>query len=251
MRKTILTLLSAMLVLAACTGGSSQPEDGVTYLATDSTGFDLVEGSTASITFEDGHISLNTGCNTASGTATWSGSTLKTGEYAITEMGCEADLMTQEEIFMELLTSGPEVTRDGDTVRLSGTLSGGSRASVTFVERQATPLENTSWELDGLGTDDGQTLSALPEGVTSTLSFTDTEVLVEYGCNSGGGSVTIGADTLTFGELFSTMMMCPPEAMDVEQHVTEVLQGETTYTTAGPSLTITNGPISLQYRPAE
>lgn len=251
MRKILIALLGAAVLLTACSGGSSQPAEGVTYTATDSTGFDLVAGSSASIVFQDGHVSLNTGCNTATGEATWSGNTLKTGDYAITEMGCEEDLMTQEGLFVELLTNGPDVTRNGETLKLSGTLPDGKHVSVTFTEREQTPLENTHWELYGLGTDDGQTLTALPPAVSSTLAFTDTEVLVEYGCNSGGGPVTIDSDTLTFGELISTMMMCPPEAMDVEHHVTQVLQGETTYTTAGSSLTISNGPISLQYSPAE
>lgn len=251
MRKLFFALLSLTLLLSACAGGSSRPAKGVDYVATGAEGLDLVEGSTASIVFDGGGVGLGTGCNSLSGKATWSGNTLKVGDYAITEIGCEEDLMVQEDILVDLLTNEPTVTRAGEDLTVSGVLSDGAEVTVTFVERQNTPLENTAWELQGLGDETRQTFTALPEGVTSTLAFTDTEVLVEYGCNSGGGTVTIGEDTLTFGDLLTTAMMREHEAMKVENHVTKVLQGKATYTSEGQSLTITKGSNSLQYAPAE
>src|SRR5699024_10960609 len=119
-----------------------------------------------------------------------------------------------------------------------------------FAVLEQLALENTHWQLTGLGTADGQTLTALPDGGSSTLAFPDSLELIDHGCSSGGGQVSIAANSPTVGDLNSTMMMCPPEAMEVEQHVTDVLQGEANYTATGPSLTIAKGSLTLQYEPA-
>ena len=120
----LVTLLGASLVLGGC-GDSSGDIEGREYESTEVHGHELVEGSTITMTFEEGRVSANAGCNTLNGAATWDDGTLEVAEpLASTMMACDEALMEQDQWLSEFLTSGPAIEIDGDTVTLGDDANG-------------------------------------------------------------------------------------------------------------------------------
>lgn len=121
--------LVALLVtigIATTASGRGQTPDlvGRTFVSTDAHGRTLVESSTVTITFDEGHLSANAGCNTLFGGASWAGGTLDAPQLASTMMACTPALMDQDAWLGELLASGPTITLDGDTLTIGDTTSG-------------------------------------------------------------------------------------------------------------------------------
>jgi len=125
-RRARLVLLAVVAVLSLGACGDSAPDlDGRSYTSTEVRGHDLVAGSTVTLTFEDGRISANAGCNTMNGSATWDGGTLDVAEpMASTMMACEDDLAAQDQWLSSFLTSSPALEVEGDTLTLGDASSG-------------------------------------------------------------------------------------------------------------------------------
>ncbi len=228
--------------------------DGRTFLSTSVTPRDLVPGSQIRLTFDDGSLSAQAGCNSmgADNVRVDGGRLVVTGGLFMTEMGCEEPLMAQDEWLLDVLGSGPQITLGGDNLTLrtaDGTL-------IELVDRRVAdpdrPLTGTTWRLDGIisGTGPGGTVSSIPEGVTSTLRITDDgQLQLSPGCNSGGGQVEIGDENLTFSPVVTTQMACADPQMRVEGAVARVVQeGDVAYSIEAARLTLTRGDHGLVYR---
>jgi heat shock protein HslJ len=110
--------------LVGCSGAAADLA-GRSFTSTEVRGHDLVEGSTVRLTFEDGRISVQGGCNTLNGGATWEGDTLEVAEpMASTMMACEEPLMEQDQWLSSFLTSSPALEVDGDTLTLGDDTTG-------------------------------------------------------------------------------------------------------------------------------
>jgi heat shock protein HslJ len=257
---TPLAGLAALVLLASACGDdpdgvATAPElDGLTYIADESVGtvegHELVSGSRITISFQDGSLSANAGCNTLGGSYSLDGSVLEVEGLSSTQMACEPALMDQDTWLAELLSSSPTLTQDGDELTIAGESS-----SLTLVDREVAdpdrPLMDTTWVLDGIVADEA--VSSVPSGVRASILITDGRVAVEAGCNTGSGSVEIdeSAATLTFGPIATTKMACEPDAMSVEQAVLATLDGEVQYAVEADVLTLTNGDQGLVLRAEE
>jgi heat shock protein HslJ len=102
----IITLLSITL-LGACAGGDSSNDAQLqgSWVMTTYLGVSPVEGTQATIIFEEGQVSGIASCNHYGGTYEVKGDKIWFGAMAITEMYCmEPDgVMDQEAVFMRLL----------------------------------------------------------------------------------------------------------------------------------------------------
>ena len=85
------------------------------------------------------------------------------------------------------------------------------RRRVTRVRGMADALHDTTWVLDGP--------IAVPDGVEVVIAFADGTVTGISGCNRFRGTYRHEGQALEFGPLAGTMMMCSPEAMEVERDV--------------------------------
>lgn len=120
----VLAVLGVGLALGAC-GSESADLAGKSYTSTEVRGHDLVEGSTITLSFEDGRVSAKGGCNTLNGDATWEGDTLEVAEpMASTMMACDQPLMDQDQWLSTFLTSSPALEVDGDTLTLGDDTTG-------------------------------------------------------------------------------------------------------------------------------
>ncbi len=253
--RTLLLPLIGAALLAGCTAGggassrssaappssaaspspsaSARALDGRTFVSTGVTGRQLVTGTRITLTFREGRLSVEAGCNSMSGFYTLGADgRLSLAEMLSTMMACEDGRMAQDEWLAKFLP-GAEVALSGDALTLVN-----AGVSVTLVDRQTTnmPLEGTTWRLDGLITADA--VSSVPTGVAATLRFHDGTVEVNTGCNIGGGPAAITGRTVTFAAMALSKRACTTWAGAVEVQIMAVLTGEQPYSIAGDSLTI-------------
>ena len=92
----------------------------------------LIVGSTITLTFEDGQVSANAGCNTLFGAASWDAGTLDVEEaLASTLMACDDALMAQDQWLSDFLTSDPALSLAGTNLTL-----GDDSAGLTLTEEE-------------------------------------------------------------------------------------------------------------------
>lgn len=242
-RTTIALLALAGLTFAACGSDDSaassdlSAEDlsGKGFASSEVTGYDLVEGSEITMSFLDDGVSVNAGCNTMNGGFEITDGAFTASQFAATMMACEQPLMDQDMWLSEFLSSSPAIALDGSTLTLTG-----DDATITLAEVEPAALVGTTWTVTG--TVATEAVSTVPMESTASITIADDGmVAVNAGCNTGSGSVEVADDTLTFGPIAITKMMCPPEQMDLEAAVLGVLQGEGSYEISGDTLSLRSG----------
>lgn len=253
MRRCPLLLLAVgtvFTVFACSAAGAPSPSpaslDGRTFLSTDLQGAVLAAGTQIRLTFADGGLNANGGCNTMGVAYSIDGDRLRTTQMSMTEMGCDEPRMQQDQWLGSLL-GDVTFTLDGDTLTLTdGTIR------LTLLDKEVAtpdqPLEGTTWVLDGVVS--GDAVSSVPVGTTASIRIAGERVEVKPGCNTGGGTVEVTADTLTFGPIALTKMACEPGPMSVETAVVAVLSGAVTYTIDADVLTLHAGNAGLIFRAA-
>ena len=186
------------------------------------------------LTLRDGQITCTAACNHFSGRATWDDGVLRTSALGGTEMGCPGTGQAQDEWMVAFFGSLPELEVDGTDLAVRS-----DAAEVWFVPEDevasgqpgdAEVLAGAEWRLDGIGERDGDSVGMMvvPRDVLATIRFADGTATFRSGCNSGGGRATVSGDTITFGQLDSTVMGCVGAAGEVERSVMRVLQGRST-----------------------
>ena len=162
------------------------------------TGYDLVADTTIRLTFEDGNLSVNAGCNTMFAPYELTEDSLAwTGEPAATMMGCPDDLAAQDQWLAELFTTGVGAAADGPTLTLTSD-------DVTIVlsrapEADLQELFGKTWSAVATIAD-GAT-SRIPRVVRTPRVVVGQNGLgrLDTGCNSGRTTVTADATSITFG----------------------------------------------------
>lgn len=219
----------ALLVLTSCGsagGPSARDLDGRTFLSTavtrDGPPHELVRDTRVRVSFADGQVSANAGCNTASGRYRVDAGTLELEDgLAVTEMGCEEELQAQDEWLWELLSAAPAVALDEDRLSLR-TESTVLELLDRVVADPDRPLVGEPWTVDSLVS--GDAVSTTPGDATASLQFGDDVVQVDTGCNRGRAGYERDGDRLTLGPLALTRMACPGDADELERAVVAVLE---------------------------
>lgn len=257
-RLAIILMLAAVAAAAGCGGTGGEASDdagpapdlaGRSFVSTEVTGRDLVHGSTIAIAFEQGSLSASAGCNTVSGAYVLDGAVLRLdGEAATTMIGCDPDHAAQDEWLTAFLTDGATATEEGGRLTLAG-------GDVTVVLKEGRPggepppLLGTTWTLETLI--EGDVAASVPAGVeppTLRISKNGTAA-VFTGCNRGRAPVEVRDDGfLVFGPLALTRMACEPDARQVEDAVTAILDGRVAIAFDGPQLAVAKSGHHLLYR---
>jgi heat shock protein HslJ len=243
-----MAIATAVIAVACSSAAGPNPSpatlDGHTYLSTDLRGAVLVPETQIRLTFADGNLNAHGGCNMMGGTYSIDGDRLTTTQMFMTEMACDEPRQQQDEWLARFL-GDVTFTLAGDTL----TLTDGT-ARLTLVDKEiATPdqaLEGTRWVLDGLVS--GDAVSSVPVGVTASIQIASGHVDVMAGCNTGGSTIEVTADTLTFGPIALTRMACEAGEMQVESAVIAVLSDDVSYTIDADVLTLNAGEVSLVFR---
>lgn len=269
-RALALALLAPLLLLAACgddgddvdAGGSEPgatepaPADdlaGRTFLATevteDGAPRPLVDGTELRLSFADGQVGVQAGCNQLSGAYRLDGDVLTVEALGGTEMGCDPDRMDQDAWIAEVLAQPLTVALDGDTLTLSG---GGTVIRLTDREVAAPDAElvGPTWTLDTLisGTEASGTASTPPAGVTATIAFAaDGTYQVSTGCNTGSGTWSGEGAALEVDPPALTRRACTGLGAEVEAAMVAVLTGPVTAEVTEQRLTLTRDTQSLGF----
>ncbi|MET0910631.1 MAG: META domain-containing protein [Ilumatobacteraceae bacterium] len=206
-------------------------------------------GRVPSLLMEDGTVTVDTGCNTGTGTYEISGTDITFGPIATTRMACTDPAgSATETAVLTVLTGTATSAIEVDVLRLTNGTNGLVMRAAP--EGGTTPegLEGVPWLLDSYVT--GSTTTAVAAGVQRpTLQFdaaTGT-VAVAAGCNTGSGTYTVAGDQITFGPLAMTRLACIGESATVETAVLAVLTGTATAQIVDGVLTLTNGSNGLHY----
>ncbi|MBF6331002.1 META domain-containing protein [Nocardia transvalensis] len=237
-------ILAAVGVAAACSsqGSSDGPTPmGHTFVSTKVDGTAIPGGGPLVLTFADGRVSAQAGCNTSSGPVDFDGDVLRVSGLATTMMACPGDRSGADGWQNGLLESAPTWKLDDNTLTLSG-----NNSTVTLLDKKVAqpdrPLTGTAWVVTTLVRPNGQVTSQALEQARPTLTIgPDGHVTGSAGCNRMTGSADVAANgqEITF-RIATTKMACEPDAMDVERQVLEALDGKTRTTVDSDTLTIHN-----------
>ena len=207
----------------------------------------LVADTRLRMSFADGHLSANAGCNTIGGNYALDGNVLRFSGASMTEIGCQPALMAQDQWLVAFLGSGPTFVLNGNDLTLTS-----AATVVTLLDREIAepdqPLVGPTWSLASLIS--SETVSSVPIGITATLVFAaDGTLSMNDGCNSGGGRYVVDGDTIRFSDVVLTEMACAGATGQVEQAVLAVIgsQGAVTFAIDASSLTFTAGAAGLQF----
>lgn len=80
-----------------------------------------------------------------------------------------------------------------------------------------------------------------PDAGEAYVQFKEKDVAGFSGCNRFRGSFTFDGSTLTFGPLATTRMACPPEKMETERKVLQILQDTKTAGATHKTLVLKDG----------
>lgn len=235
--RRLLVLPLLLIALASACGDDDEPVDagagadpagasldGRTFVGGE--GLDLVAGTELQVSFREGQLGLQAGCNQMSGGYSVDGDTLTVEPLAGTEMGCEPDRMDQDTRIAALFAE--PVTFGLDEATLTLTFADGTIVTLTDDE-VATPdaaLAGPTWTLttiiDGAGPDG--TASSVPGGVVATVTFgSDGTLTFETGCNGGSASYVDDGGAITLTDFAVTVAGCTDAPGETETAVLAVL----------------------------
>ncbi|MGW4768503.1 META domain-containing protein [Nocardia sp. NPDC004278] len=216
---------------------------GHTFVSIGVEGQQIPGGGPMTLTFADGKITANSGCNTATGTVDLAEGILHVGALASTLMACPDEDGQADSWQDNVLTSLPKWRLDESTLTLTG-----KDTTVTLLDKKVAqpdqPLIGTTWIVSALMTPDAQIRSQTLDEVKPTLTIApDGAVSGSAGCNriTGHATPSPAADgpDVTF-QIGTTKTMCAPEIMEVEQAVLKALDGKTTATIDAEILILRN-----------
>jgi heat shock protein HslJ len=208
----------------------------------------LVAGTSLRIGFDAGGPTMgaSAGCNSMSGSYSVADGQFVVSDGGSTDMGCEPDLMEQEQWYFEFLSQSSAITVTEEELILDG----GSIYIRYLDEEIATPDEDLvgpTWEVDTILEDGGAWHAEWPE--PATLEFADDGTVAAYsGCNTGSGEyVTNGAEIQFTGLAFTEEACVDQESQYLEDAVLRTLVSDVwmSWEIDASQLTIQNGSDGL------
>src|SRR5262245_33153209 len=171
-----------------------------------------------SVQFDAGRVSGFTGCNTMSGSYTVEGNQLKLGTLAGTMMSCPAPASTVEGAFNKAFAGTLAYVITGDRLNLTTALG------VLLFEREAAQtITGRTWNVTGYNNGRGGVVSPIV-GSPISLSFADGRISGRTGCNTFSGSYTLQGNSIKFGPIAVTRMMCAEGVMTQEREFLKALE---------------------------
>ena len=219
-----------------------------TYVSTEVTGHDLVPDTRIRLTFEDGNLSVEAGCNTMFAPYELTADTLAwTAPPAATMMACPDDLTAQDQWLTDLFTEGVGAAADGPTLTLTSD-------DVTIVLTRAPDADlqqlfGKTWS--AVATIADGTTSRIPRPVRTPRVVVGQNGLgrLDTGCNTGRTTVTADDTSITFGHPAVTRMRCQEPARTIEQRVLDVVDGRSDYVVFdGSVLIVVKGDHGLVFQ---
>jgi heat shock protein HslJ len=267
MRKlaAVIGVVTAGLVLAACTSTGSSPAPSAkaaastlpavtlagswtlkSYLA-DGKMQAVPAGVNATAIFLAGRIAGDGGCNSFTGEYTVDGSKLTIGPLASTMMACEGPGADVETAYFANL--GKVASFAGSDTAL--TLSDASGASLLeYVPTPKGELTGLVWVATAINNGKGAVESTANTSMITAEFTADGKISGNATCNQYNGTYTTDGDKMTIGALATTRMACASDELNAqEQAYIAALGNVATYTISNGTLELraADGALQAQY----
>ena len=149
------------------------------------------------------------------------GGRLTVDSLAMTDMGCDADRMAQDQWLATFLGSKPVMRLSGSELVLEAGSTGIRLLDRTLAEPDK-PLVGPTWTVTSLI--DNEAVSSVPAGATATLVFgADGGLTVQTGCNDGHGTWKAVGGGIEVSALAMTKKACIGPGAQLEDAVVGVL----------------------------
>lgn len=191
-------------------------------------------GSQATLDFENGQASGQSGCNSFGGGFSVSGNALTIGQLASTLMACEESLMAQEAAFLQALSAAASYNIVDGKLQI---VNADGKTVLTFTALESVALTDVNWTATTVN-NGREAVTGLVAGTTITLRFAEDGTLSgSAGCNRYNSAYTIDGATITIQPPASTRMMCPEEGvMEQEQAYLILLPQAASYSIRGDQM---------------
>ena len=256
MRRFAFGLAMGALVLAtaACSatgssssaaGGTGGTIDGITWrlssFSSAGTSTNVPAELAVDALFDTGKVTGTSGCNRYNGPAVVTGSAIKIGPLASTQMACVGPAADVEKAYLANLANAASFTATADKL----TIYDAAGASIlVYAAGPANPLVG-EWNVTGYNNGQQAVVSPIA-GTTLTAVFTADTVSGSAGCNDYNGSYKLDGDQVTSGPLASTMKACDQAIMDQEAAFLTALQTPSSVEQAGATVTLRDASGAMQ-----
>jgi heat shock protein HslJ len=199
----------------------------------------VLPGTELTVSFRDGNLNGNAGCNGFFGGYQISDGMLMIGEaVGMTAMACPDDISAQERDFMTALLSSASF----EVLDTEASLLNGNGDPVVWLAMPGAGIEGREWQLESYVDAEGQEQAVL-QGTEITALFAEGQVAGSAGCNNYFGGYTLAGSQLSIdGPLGTTRMLCPePEGvMEQEQAYLAALGQTSSYELGDAKLVLLN-----------
>ncbi len=205
----------------------------------------------ATLIFEDGRISGNTGCNGFTGSYTLDGAAIQIELGPMTMRACMEEVADQEAAVLFGLQNATTFRVEDATLAL---LNAEGEPLLVFRAQPSQNIINITWVLAAIPADQNLAASSnadLLKRVAMTF-HADGRLSGKAGCNTFRGEYSKQGRRLEIGPLTTTRMMCDDKTMALESAVLQSLQKTASFTLSSNRLTLFDGqgkPL-LQFTPA-
>jgi heat shock protein HslJ len=228
-----------LLALAGCGSSSSDdtasskakpteaPLEGTPWILSASTNLGVpTTGVVVTAEFAAGRVTGNSGCNSYSGPAKTSGSSLTIDPgITSTQMACEAAATAVEQAYLARLPKVKIYKTAGSKLTLS---DANDTALLVYEASDGASAIAGNWTATGYYT--GTAIQSVVVGSTLTAGFKAGQVSGDSGCNTFGGPYEVNGTKIKMGPFRSTLKACTdPERQTQEQQYTAALELTTTF----------------------
>ncbi|HQR57599.1 MAG TPA: META domain-containing protein [Burkholderiaceae bacterium] len=249
--KYVHSLLAGLMLAMGLAGCSAMPAaadvptlDGTAWVLAALPGRTLVNGSTATLSFEGGRAQGSDSCNRFGIPFTTRGSAIDlSGQGMATQMACPPAVAQQAEAFRAALSGARTYRVAGGQLQLLGA-EGALLAAFTAQSRS---LAGTTWQVTGIN-NGRNALVSLVAGSTVTLQFlADGKVAGSAGCNQYTARYEAEGAKLRILAPASTRRMCPDSGvMEQEQAFLKALEAVTTMRMEGNRVELRDAQGAMQ-----
>lgn len=233
-----LAAIGSSVIACSTAGGTGGTIEGTNWqlksYVVSGTSTDVPAGIVVDARFAAGKVAGFAGCNSYSGSATISGSTIKVGDIASTLMLCQGPGGDVETAYLATLPTAATFTATADALTLFDSTG---KSILVYAAGSDNALEG-AWNVTGYNNGNEAVVSPVT-GTTLTATFTpDGQVAGSAGCNDFSGPYTLDGTSLTVGPLVSTKKACDQAIMDQETQFLTALETPTTVEPSGATITL-------------